>query len=121
MLQSEKEKLLQLEQTLQQHVIGQDEAVGEVAHAIRRARAGLANPDQPVGSFLFLGPTGVGKTQLCKCWLNNCPIAKTSVRLDMSEFMEKCGRKTHWCTAVRYEEGVTELEKCAANLIAFAR
>ena len=90
MLEGEKEKLLQLESELHQGVIGQDEAVCAVANAIRRSRAGLSDPQKPMGSFLFLGPTGVGKTELCKRlaeFLFDSPDAL--VRIDMSEFMEK--------------------------------
>lgn len=90
MLEGEKEKLLQMEKALHERVIGQNEAVDAVSNAIRRSRAGLADPDCPIGSFLFLGPTGVGKTELCKSlarFLFDTEAAM--VRLDMSEFMEK--------------------------------
>lgn len=90
MLQGEKDKLLQLEQVLHGRVIGQHEAVEAVANAIRRSRAGLGDPGRPVGSFLFLGPTGVGKTELCKAlaaFLFDTESAM--VRIDMSEYMEK--------------------------------
>ena len=90
MLEGEKEKLLQMEQHLAQKVIGQDAALKAVSNAIRRSRAGVADPNTPVGSFLFLGPTGVGKTQLCKAlaeFMFDTPAAM--VRIDMSEFMEK--------------------------------
>jgi ATP-dependent Clp protease ATP-binding subunit ClpB len=90
MLEGEKEKLLKLEEVLSQKVVGQAPAVSVVANAIRRSRAGLADPSKPVGSFLFLGPTGVGKTALCKTlaeFLFDTPAAM--VRIDMSEFMEK--------------------------------
>jgi ATP-dependent Clp protease ATP-binding subunit ClpB len=90
MLESEREKLLQMEQALRQRVVGQDEAVKAVADAIRRSRAGLSDPNRPNGSFLFLGPTGVGKTELCKtlaAFLFDTDEAM--VRIDMSEFMEK--------------------------------
>ncbi len=90
MLESEKAKLLQLEQVLHQRVIGQDEAITAVSNAIRRSRAGLADPNQPVGSFLFLGPTGVGKTELCKAIASYIYDSEAAlVRIDMSEFMEK--------------------------------
>src|SRR5665811_2415229 len=69
MMQGEREKLLQMEAKLHERVVGQDEAVRLVADAIRRSRAGLADPNRPYGSFLFLGPTGVGKTELCNCLL----------------------------------------------------
>ncbi|MDP1604795.1 MAG: ATP-dependent chaperone ClpB [Legionella sp.] len=90
MLEGEREKLLQMEDALHQRVIGQNEAVDVVANAIRRSRAGLSDPNRPIGSFLFLGPTGVGKTELCKAlafFLFDAPDAM--VRIDMSEFMEK--------------------------------
>ena len=90
MMQGEREKLLQMEDKLHERVIGQDEAVRLVSDAIRRSRAGLADPNRPYGSFLFLGPTGVGKTELCKTLANflfDSPDAL--VRIDMSEFMEK--------------------------------
>lgn len=90
MLEGEREKLLQMEHKLHERVIGQDEAVNSVANAIRRSRAGLSDPNRPIGSFLFLGPTGVGKTELCKAlahFLFDTDAAM--VRIDMSEFMEK--------------------------------
>ena len=90
MLEGEKEKLLQMESQVQQRVVGQGEAVTAVANAIRRARAGLSDPKRPIGSFLFLGPTGVGKTELCKALANFLfDTDEAIVRLDMSEFMEK--------------------------------
>ncbi|OOE94674.1 ATP-dependent chaperone ClpB [Salinivibrio sp. IB643] len=90
MLESEKEKLLKMESALHQRVIGQNEAVGAVANAIRRSRAGLADPNRPIGSFLFLGPTGVGKTELCKSLAEFMFDSRDAmVRIDMSEFMEK--------------------------------
>ncbi|MBQ4833052.1 ATP-dependent chaperone ClpB [Pseudoalteromonas sp. MMG010] len=90
MLQGEREKLLQMEQQLHGKVIGQDEAVGAVANAIRRSRAGLADPNRPIGSFLFLGPTGVGKTELTKALAGFMfDTEDAMVRIDMSEFMEK--------------------------------
>lgn len=90
MLESEREKLLYMEQDLHKRVIGQNEAVDAVSNAIRRNRAGLSDPNRPIGSFLFLGPTGVGKTELCKA-LANFLFDKDDaiVRIDMSEFMEK--------------------------------
>ena len=90
MLEGEREKLLRMESVLHDRTIGQDEAVKAVSNAIRRSRAGLSAPDKPIGSFLFLGPTGVGKTELCKTlavFLFNTEDAM--IRLDMSEFMEK--------------------------------
>ncbi|MFY3772288.1 Chaperone protein ClpB [Providencia manganoxydans] len=90
MLESEREKLLRMEQKLHQRVIGQDEAVVAVSNAIRRSRAGLSDPNRPIGSFMFLGPTGVGKTELCKALANFMFDSDDAmVRIDMSEFMEK--------------------------------
>ena len=90
MLESEKEKLLRLEEVLHRRVVGQNEAVSVVANAIRRSRAGLAEEKRPNGSFLFLGPTGVGKTELCKALAEFLFDSESAlVRLDMSEFMEK--------------------------------
>lgn len=90
MLESEKEKLLKMEDMLHKRVVGQDEAVTVVSNAIRRSRAGLSDPNRPIGSFLFLGPTGVGKTELCKALAEFMfDTVDAMVRLDMSEFMEK--------------------------------
>jgi len=90
MLEGEREKLLRMEDELHRRVVGQDEAVVAVANAIRRSRAGLADPNRPIGSFLFLGPTGVGKTELCKSLANFLfDTDDAMVRIDMSEFMEK--------------------------------
>ncbi|WP_295447290.1 ATP-dependent chaperone ClpB [uncultured Thiodictyon sp.] len=90
MLEGEREKLLHLEQELGQRVVGQEEALRAVSNAIRRARAGLADPNRPNGSFLFLGPTGVGKTELCKALAAFLfDTEEAMIRLDMSEFMEK--------------------------------
>ncbi|WP_300318166.1 ATP-dependent chaperone ClpB [Accumulibacter sp.] len=90
MMQGEREKLLRMEERLHQRVVGQDEAVRLVANAIRRSRAGLADPNRPYGSFLFLGPTGVGKTELCKALAGFLfDSDEHLVRIDMSEFMEK--------------------------------
>lgn len=90
MLEGEKEKLLKMEEMLHKRVIGQDEAVSVVSNAIRRSRAGLADPNRPIGSFLFLGPTGVGKTELCKALAAFLfDTEEAMVRIDMSEFMEK--------------------------------
>jgi ATP-dependent Clp protease ATP-binding subunit ClpB len=90
LMQGERDKLLQMEAKLHERVVGQDEAITAVADAIRRSRAGLSDPNRPLGSFLFLGPTGVGKTELCKAlatFLFDSP--DHMVRIDMSEFMEK--------------------------------
>jgi ATP-dependent Clp protease ATP-binding subunit ClpB len=90
MLEGEKDKLLRMEEALEKRVVGQDEAVRIVSNAIRRARAGLADPRRPNGSFLFLGPTGVGKTELCKALAEFLfDTEEAIVRIDMSEFMEK--------------------------------
>ncbi|MEG3223078.1 ATP-dependent chaperone ClpB [Vibrio gigantis] len=90
MLEAEKEKLLRMEGVLHKRVIGQAEAVEVVSNAIRRSRAGLSDPNKPIGSFLFLGPTGVGKTELCKTLANFMFDSDDAmVRIDMSEFMEK--------------------------------
>ncbi|KUJ79637.1 ATP-dependent chaperone ClpB [Microbulbifer flavimaris] len=90
MLEGEREKLLRMEEALHGRVIGQDEAVNAVSNAVRRSRAGLADPNRPNGSFLFLGPTGVGKTELCKALAQFLfDTEDAMVRIDMSEFMEK--------------------------------
>ncbi|EGQ9881342.1 ATP-dependent chaperone ClpB [Vibrio vulnificus] len=90
MLEAEKEKLLRMEEVLHKRVIGQKEAVEVVSNAIRRSRAGLSDPNKPIGSFLFLGPTGVGKTELCKTLATFMFDSEDAmVRIDMSEFMEK--------------------------------
>ncbi|MFN4115227.1 MAG: ATP-dependent chaperone ClpB [Inhella sp.] len=90
LMQGERDKLLQMEDKLHQTVVGQDEAVNAVADAIRRSRAGLSDPNRPLGSFLFLGPTGVGKTELCKALAEFLFDSRDMlVRVDMSEFMEK--------------------------------
>ncbi len=90
MLEGERDKLLRMEEVLHARVIGQDEAVKAVSDAIRRSRAGLADPNRPNGSFLFLGPTGVGKTELCKALAAFLfDTEEAMVRIDMSEFMEK--------------------------------
>src|SRR3990167_7785138 len=92
MLEGERDKLLRMEDALHQRVIGQHEAIVAVSNAIRRSRAGLSDPNRPNGSFLFLGPTGVGKTELCKALANFLFDTDDSmVRIDMSEFMEKRG------------------------------
>ena len=90
MLEGEKEKLIRMEEVLHNKVIGQTEAVSAVSNAIRRSRAGLADPNRPIGSFLFLGPTGVGKTELCKTLADFMFDSQDAmIRIDMSEFMEK--------------------------------
>ena len=90
MLESEKEKLLKMEDALHHRLIGQRQAVTAVSNAIRRSRAGLADPNRPIGSFMFLGPTGVGKTELCKALAEFLfDTDEAVIRLDMSEFMEK--------------------------------
>ena len=90
MLEGDREKLLRMEEALHARVVGQDEAVVAVANAVRRSRAGLADPNRPNGSFLFLGPTGVGKTELCKALAEFLfDSEQAMVRIDMSEFMEK--------------------------------
>ena len=90
MMETEREKLLKLEEGLHQRVIGQDEAVSAVASAVRRSRSGLQDPDRPIGSFIFLGPTGVGKTELCKALAENLfDDEHAMIRVDMSEYMER--------------------------------
>ncbi|TLU61438.1 ATP-dependent chaperone ClpB [Thalassotalea litorea] len=90
MLEGERDKLLRMEEEIQQRVIGQTQAVTAVSNAIRRSRAGLSDPDKPIGSFMFLGPTGVGKTELTKALANFMFDSEDAlVRIDMSEFMEK--------------------------------
>jgi len=90
LMQGERDKLLQMEAKLHERVVGQDEAITAVADAIRRSRSGLSDPNRPTGSFLFLGPTGVGKTELCKALAGFMFDSEDHlIRLDMSEFMEK--------------------------------
>lgn len=90
LMQGERDKLLQMEGKLHERVVGQDEAIGAVANAIRRSRSGLSDPNRPTGSFLFLGPTGVGKTELCKALAGFLFDSEDHlIRIDMSEFMEK--------------------------------
>lgn len=90
MLESEKEKLLHMDEVLHKRIIGQSQAVSAVSNAIRRSRAGLSDPKRPIGSFLFLGPTGVGKTELCKALAEFLfDTEEAVIRIDMSEFMEK--------------------------------
>ncbi len=88
--QTESEKLLNMEEALKEHIVGQDEAVSKLTKAIRRTRAGLKNPNRPIGSFIFLGPTGVGKTELCKVLAKYLFDSDNAlIRIDMSEYMEK--------------------------------
>lgn len=88
--QTESEKLLKMEDSLKQHIVGQDDAVSKLTKAIRRTRAGLKNPNRPIGSFIFLGPTGVGKTELCKVLARYLFDSENAlIRIDMSEYMEK--------------------------------
>jgi ATP-dependent Clp protease ATP-binding subunit ClpB len=90
MMQGEREKLLHMEEQLHRRVVGQNEAIVAVSDAIRRSRAGLGDPDKPYGSFMFLGPTGVGKTELCKALASYLfDTEEAMIRIDMSEFMEK--------------------------------
>jgi ATP-dependent Clp protease ATP-binding subunit ClpB len=90
MLEGERDKLLRMEENLRMRVVGQDEALTAVANAVRRARAGLQDPNRPIGSFLFLGPTGVGKTELCKALAEFLfDDEQAMIRIDMSEYMEK--------------------------------
>ncbi|UCH75302.1 MAG: AAA family ATPase, partial [Rhodospirillales bacterium] len=90
MLEGEREKLLQMEDALRASVVGQDEAITSISNAVRRARAGLQDPNRPIGSFLFLGPTGVGKTELTKALARFLfDDEQAMVRMDMSEYMEK--------------------------------
>ena len=90
LLEGEVQKLLHLEEHLHQRVIGQDEAIEVVSNAVRRARAGLKDPNRPIGSFLFLGPTGVGKTELAKALAEYLfDDENAMVRIDMSEYQER--------------------------------
>ena len=90
MLQGDRQRLLEMEQALQKRVVGQSEAISAVANAVRRSRSGLSDPNRPNGSFLFLGPTGVGKTELCKALAEFLfDTEDAMVRVDMSEFMEQ--------------------------------
>ena len=90
MMEGDREKLLRMEQTLRESVVGQEEAITAVSDAVRRARSGLSDPSRPSGSFLFLGPTGVGKTELCKSLARFLfDSEQAMIRIDMSEFMEK--------------------------------
>src|SRR5207237_5422402 len=90
LMQGERDKLLMMEEKLHERVVGQDEAIAAVSNAIRRSRSGLSDPNRPTGSFLFLGPTGVGKTELCKALAAFLFDSEEHlIRVDMSEFMEK--------------------------------
>ena len=90
MLEGEREKLLRMEEELHHQVVGQEQAIAAVSNAVRRSRAGLSDPNRPNGSFLFLGPTGVGKTELCKALANFLFDSDDAmIRIDMSEYMEK--------------------------------
>ena len=90
LVEGEREKLLRLESILQKRVIGQDEAVELVSDAVLRARAGIKDPNRPIGSFIFLGPTGVGKTELAKALAETLFDSEEQlIRIDMSEYMEK--------------------------------
>ena len=90
MMEGEREKLLSMEEALRKRVVGQEEALSAVSNAVRRSRAGLQDPNRPIGSFLFVGPTGVGKTELTKALAGFLFDDETAIlRLDMSEYMEK--------------------------------
>src|SRR5690606_15132713 len=90
LVESEREKLLRMEENLSRRVVGQDEALRAVANAVRRARSGLGDPNRPIGSFLFLGPTGVGKTETCRALAEFLfDTEEALLRIDMSEYMEK--------------------------------
>ena len=119
MLEGERDKLLEMETKLHTRVIGQDEAVAAVSNAVRRARAGLQDPNRPLGSFLFLGPTGVGKTELCKALAEFLfDDEQAMIRIDMSEYMEKhavarlIGAPPGY---VGYEEGGALPRRCGAG------
>lgn len=100
MLESEREKLLHMEQDLHKRVIGQNEAVDAVSNAIRRSRAGLSDPNRPIGSFLFLGPTGVGKTELCKALANFYLIVMMRwCALICPNLWKNIQFQTSWCTS----------------------
>ena len=90
LMEGEREKLLHLDEVLHRRLIGQDEAVEKVCEAIQRSRAGISDPNRPIGSFLFLGPTGVGKTELAKALAESLfDDERSMVRIDMTEYMEK--------------------------------
>ena len=119
--EEESERLLKLEEVLHQRIVGQDEAVTAVAKAIRRGRVGLKDPKRPIGSFIFLGPTGVGKTELCKTLAEAMfGDENAMIRLDMSEYMEKhtvsrlVGSPPGY---VGYDEGGQLTEKCTPQTL----
>src|SRR3989344_2153480 len=90
MLEEEAAKLARMEEVMRERVRGQDEAIRKISEAVKRSRAGIADPDKPIGSFIFLGPTGVGKTELAKTLAHFMfNDEKALIRIDMSEFMEK--------------------------------
>ena len=105
--EEESERLVRMEEIIHERVIGQDEAVVAVAQAVRRARAGLKDPKRPIGSFIFLGPTGVGKTELARALAEVLFGDEDNlIRLDMSEYMEKfCGFRLVGSARLRYDEG----------------
>lgn len=120
MLEGEREKLLRMEQELHSRVIGQNEAVEAVSNAIRRSRAGLSDPNRPIGSFLFLGPTGVGKTELCKALANFMFDSDDAmVRIDMSSLWRNT-RCLVWSVRLRdmsaTKRAVISLKQCAVVL-----
>ena len=100
--EDEGQRLLHMEDTLHERVVGQDEAVQKVTEAILRSRAGIADPNRPIGSFLFLGPTGVGKTELCRA-LGEAMFGDEDsvIRVDMSEYMEKYSVSRYWMASAR--------------------
>ena len=120
MEQKESERLLKLEEVLHERVIGQEEAVVAVSKAIRRARSGLKDPNRPIGSFMFLGPTGVGKTELAKALAEAMFGSEEAlIRVDMSEFMEKYSTSRLVGSPpgyVGYDEGGQLTEKIRQNL-----
>ena len=93
MLESEMDKLARMEEALEMRVIGQAEAIAAVSNALRRSRAGIAEENRPIGNFIFLGPTGVGKRSLHARSLNSCSMMNRVVRVDRSEYMEKTLRE----------------------------
>lgn len=119
--EKESERLLELESILHKRVVGQNEAVQAVSRAIRRARSGLKDPERPIGSFMFLGPTGVGKTELAKALAEAMFGSENAlIRVDMSEFMEKYSTSRLIGSPpgyVGYDEGGQLTEKSVKNLI----